>query len=194
MKQFDYLVIGGGSGGIASARRARQFKAKVGLIEIDRLGGTCVNVGCVPKKVMYNAACHAEFLRDHADYGFEAPLVKFNWSKLKQTRDEYIRRLNSIYQTNLEKDEIEIIRGKAKFAEDGSVIVQGVEGQQQCKGTHTLIAVGGTPIIPNDIEGAEYGTDSDGFFRFDDLPKQAKIFSKSFSLILGKWLWLELDI
>lgn len=175
MKQFDYLVIGGGSGGIASARRARQFKAKVGLIEIDRLGGTCVNVGCVPKKVMYNAACHAEFLRDHADYGFEAPLVKFNWSKLKQTRDEYIRRLNSIYQTNLEKDEIEIIRGKAKFAEDGSVIVQGVEGQQQCKGTHTLIAVGGTPIIPNDIEGAEYGTDSDGFFRFDDLPKKVVV-------------------
>uniref|UniRef100_A0A1I8BSN0 Glutathione-disulfide reductase n=1 Tax=Meloidogyne hapla TaxID=6305 RepID=A0A1I8BSN0_MELHA len=121
MKQFDYLVIGGGSGGIASARRARQFKAKVGLIEIDRLGGTCVNVGCVPKKVMYNAAFHAEFLRDHADYGFEAPLVKFNWSM------------------------------------------------------HTLIAVGGTPIIPKDITGAEYGTDSDGFFRFDDLPKKVVV-------------------
>lgn len=175
MKQFDYLVIGGGSGGIASARRARQFKAKVGLIEIDRLGGTCVNVGCVPKKVMYNAAFHAEFLRDHADYGFEAPLVKFNWSKLKQSRDEYIRRLNSIYQTNLEKDEIEIIRGKAKFAEDGSVVVKGVEGEQQCKGMHTLIAVGGTPIIPKDITGAEYGTDSDGFFRFDDLPKKVVV-------------------
>jgi glutathione reductase (NADPH) len=175
MKQFDYLVIGGGSGGIASARRARQFKAKVGLIEIDRLGGTCVNVGCVPKKVMYNAAFHAEFLRDHADYGFEAPLVKFNWSKLKQSRDAYIRRLNSIYQTNLEKDEIEIIRGKAKFLEDGSVLVQSAEGQQQCKGKHTLVAVGSTPIIPKDITGAEYGTDSDGFFRFEDLPKKVVV-------------------
>lgn len=78
-KEFDYLVIGGGSGGIASARRAREFNVSVGLVEFTRLGGTCVNVGCVPKKVMYNTAMHAEFIRDHADYGFDVTLNKFDW-------------------------------------------------------------------------------------------------------------------
>lgn len=176
MKQFDYLVIGGGSGGIASARRAREFKVNVGLIESERLGGTCVNVGCVPKKVMYNTALQAEFLRDHSDYGFEAPLMKFNWSKIKKTRDEYIRRLNSIYQSNLEKSEVEIIRGRAKFMDDGSVQVTRSDGTKDvCKGTHTLIAVGGTPHFPNDVPGAEYGTDSDGFFRFEELPKKTVV-------------------
>lgn len=79
VKEFDYLVIGGGSGGIASARRAREFGVSVGLIESGRLGGTCVNVGCVPKKVMYNCSLHAEFIRDHADYGFDVTLNKFDW-------------------------------------------------------------------------------------------------------------------
>uniref|UniRef100_A0A914HUF7 Glutathione reductase n=1 Tax=Globodera rostochiensis TaxID=31243 RepID=A0A914HUF7_GLORO len=163
-------------GGIASARRAREFNVKVGLIESERLGGTCVNVGCVPKKVMYNTATHAEFLRDHADYGFEAPLINFNWNKIKNSRDEYIRRLNSIYQTNLEKSNVEIIRGRAKFNNDGSVEVTRSDGSREtCKGEHTLIAVGGTPRIPKDVPGAEYGTDSDGFFRFEEMPKKTVV-------------------
>uniref|UniRef100_A0A183BHL3 glutathione-disulfide reductase n=1 Tax=Globodera pallida TaxID=36090 RepID=A0A183BHL3_GLOPA len=140
MKKFDYLVIGGGSGGIASARRAREFNVKVGLIESERLGGTCVNVGCVPKKVMYNTATHAEFLRDHADYGFEAPLLNFNWKILAtSTFDVSTRSIRPIWKSQ---------------TSDGS--------RETCKGEHTLIAVGGAPRIPKDVPGAEYGTDSDG--------------------------------
>lgn len=84
VKEFDYLVIGGGSGGIASARRAREFDVTVGLIERQRLGGTCVNVGCVPKKVMYNCALHTEYIRDHADYGFDVTYNGFSFPKIKQ--------------------------------------------------------------------------------------------------------------
>ncbi|KAL3117047.1 hypothetical protein niasHT_005130 [Heterodera trifolii] len=176
MKKFDYLVIGGGSGGIASARRAAEFKVKVGLIESERLGGTCVNLGCVPKKVMYNTAVHAEFLRDHADYGFDAMNVKFNWSKIKNSRDQYIRRLNSIYQTNLENSKVEIVRGRAKFNKDGSVEVSRSDGSKEtCQGTHTLIAVGGAPRIPKDVPGAEYGTNSDGFFGFEQMPNKTVV-------------------
>jgi glutathione reductase (NADPH) len=171
VKEFDYLVIGGGSGGIASARRAREFNATVGLIERQRLGGTCVNVGCVPKKVMYNTALHTEYIRDHADYGFDVTYNGFSFPKIKQSRDAYIRRLNGIYENNLKNSGVELIRGFGKFADDGTVEVDG----QKYKGKHTLIAVGGKPIIPKDVPGAEYGIDSDGFFDLEDLPKKTVV-------------------
>ncbi|RCN25304.1 pyridine nucleotide-disulfide oxidoreductase [Ancylostoma caninum] len=170
VREFDYLVIGGGSGGIASARRAREFGVSVALIEEGRLGGTCVNVGCVPKKVMYNCSMHAEFIRDHADYGFDVTLNKFDWSVIKKSRDEYIRRLNGIYENNLNGSKVELIRGRGAFAEDGTVEVNG----QKYRGRHTLIAVGGYPTIPN-IPGAEYGTDSNGFFELEKLPKKSVV-------------------
>ncbi|WKX88917.1 hypothetical protein Q1695_008505 [Nippostrongylus brasiliensis] len=170
VREFDYLVIGGGSGGIASARRAREFGASVALIESGRLGGTCVNVGCVPKKVMYNCSMHAEFIRDHADYGFDVTVNKFDWSIIKNSRDAYIRRLNGIYENNLNGSKVELIRGYGAFAEDGTVEVNG----EKYRGKHTLIAVGGYPTIPN-IPGAELGTDSDGFFELEKLPKRTVV-------------------
>ncbi|KAI1727473.1 pyridine nucleotide-disulfide oxidoreductase domain-containing protein [Ditylenchus destructor] len=171
-KEFDYLVIGGGSGGIASARRAREFgDVKVGLIETGRLGGTCVNVGCVPKKIMYNTALVSEFLRDAPDYGFDVEVKGFNWSKVKENRDAYIRRLNSIYETNLKASNVDLIRGYANFAAGGLVEVDG----KFYKGKHTLIAVGGQPRVPKDIPGASLGTDSDGFFDINDLPKKTVV-------------------
>ncbi|KAL6731629.1 hypothetical protein Aduo_002473 [Ancylostoma duodenale] len=170
VREFDYLVIGGGSGGIASARRAREFGVSVALIEEGRLGGTCVNVGCVPKKVMYNCSMHAEFIRDHADYGFDVTVNKFDWSVIKKSRDEYIRRLNGIYENNLSGSKVELIRGRGAFAEDGTVEVNG----QKYRGKHTLIAVGGYPTIPN-IPGAEYGKDSNGFFELEKLPKKSVV-------------------
>eukprot|EP00493_Phyllostaurus_siculus_P001913 UN01923 len=94
-KSFDYLVIGGGSGGIASARRAAEFGAKVALVESKRLGGTCVNVGCVPKKVMFNTALHAEMLADMKDFGFDVTCNGFDWGAIKTTRDNYVKRLNN---------------------------------------------------------------------------------------------------
>jgi glutathione reductase (NADPH) len=96
-KHYDYLVIGGGSGGVASARRAAGYGAKVGIVEVKALGGTCVNVGCVPKKVMWNAATVNEVIADAKHFGYDVPAYTFNWKYLKDVRDAYITRLNGIY-------------------------------------------------------------------------------------------------
>eukprot|EP00794_Sanderia_malayensis_P011014 gene11014-12178_t len=119
-RSFDYLVIGGGSGGIASARRAAEFGVKVALVESTRLGGTCVNVGCVPKKIMFNTAFHAEILNDMKDFGFNVTNNGFDWSHVKTARDNYIKRLNNIYKNNLDKSKVEIFQGAASFEEDGT--------------------------------------------------------------------------
>ena len=97
MKHFDYLVIGAGSGGMASARRAAAYGAKVGVVEKSALGGTCVNVGCVPKKVMWNVATVNEIIHDAGKFAFDVESVKFDWKKMKGMRDAYITRLNGIY-------------------------------------------------------------------------------------------------
>src|SRR5580704_5113124 len=98
---FDLIVIGGGSGGLACAQRAAEYGAKAAVIESHRLGGTCVNVGCVPKKVMWNASSVALSLADAGDYGFDVKVGGNDWAALKQKRDAYIARLNAIYARNL---------------------------------------------------------------------------------------------
>ncbi|KAG0221381.1 Glutathione reductase [Actinomortierella wolfii] len=172
-KIYDYLVIGGGSGGLASARRAASYGAKVGLIEgSGRLGGTCVNVGCVPKKVMWYTASIAEAVRDARQYGFpEALAGTFDWNTLKHKRDAYIKRLNGIYERNLEKDQVEYISGMASFVNKNTVTLGNGEEIQAKK---ILIAVGGHPIIPN-VPGAELGIDSDGFFDLEHQPKRVAV-------------------
>ncbi|KAJ1334881.1 glutathione-disulfide reductase [Batrachochytrium salamandrivorans] len=171
-RTFDYLVLGAGSGGIASARRAASYGAKVAIIENSRYGGTCVNVGCVPKKVMWNTASVAESLRDARAYGFDvAPDIPFAWSDLKSKRDAYIKRLNGIYTTNLGKDGIEMINGTASFVDPHNVSVNG----EIYHGKHVLIATGSSAWIP-DFEGAsEHGVTSDGFFELEFLPKKVAI-------------------
>ncbi|CAN7940979.1 unnamed protein product [Ixodes hexagonus] len=174
-RHFDYLVIGGGSGGIASARRAAEHGAKVALIEHGPLGGTCVNVGCVPKKLCYYCASHAELLKDHQDYGFAvtpaASPPAVDWAKFKAKRDEYILRLNGIYKANLIKSSVEIVKGKAVFTSPKTVRV----GSDAFTADHVLIATGGFPIGPPDVPGAEYGITSDGFFELTSLPKKAVV-------------------
>lgn len=167
---YDYLVIGGGSGGLASARRAAEFGVKVAIIEQGAWGGTCVNVGCVPKKVMFNAAAHAEYIRDHKDYGFNVEKKEFNFAKLKKARDDYIKRLNKIYAKNLENSKVDKILGHAKFTEDRCVEVN----DKKYFAPHILIATGGHPTVPA-IPGAEYGITSDGFFELEQLPKKAVV-------------------
>ncbi|KAG0238488.1 hypothetical protein B0O80DRAFT_392765 [Mortierella sp. GBAus27b] len=171
-KIYDYLVIGGGSGGLASARRAASYGAKVGLIEgSGRLGGTCVNVGCVPKKVMWNTASIAEAIHDAKEYGFpDVGEPKFDWFTLKNKRDAYIKRLNGIYERNLEKDSVEYITGIASFNKSGVVLDNG----EQLQAKKVLIAVGGRPIIPN-VPGAELGIDSDKFFDLEHQPKRVAV-------------------
>jgi glutathione reductase (NADPH) len=169
-KTFDYLVIGGGSGGIASAKRAAQLGAKVCLVEHGPLGGTCVNVGCVPKKIMFYSAMHSELIHDHVDYGYDVPATYFDWGKLKKKRDDYIKRLNGIYGNGLASAGVETIHGHAKFISAKEVAV----GDQILTASHILIATGSKPMIPN-VPGAEYGISSDGFFELTECPKKVVV-------------------
>eukprot|EP00090_Calanus_glacialis_P000776 TRINITY_DN10542_c0_g1_i2.p2 TRINITY_DN10542_c0_g1~~TRINITY_DN10542_c0_g1_i2.p2 ORF type:complete len:374 (-),score=126.99 TRINITY_DN10542_c0_g1_i2:621-1742(-) len=171
-KHFDYLVLGGGSGGIASARRAAEFGLSVGLIESARLGGTCVNVGCVPKKVMYYAAnLREEMMHDASDYGIELHgEVGMEWGKLVEKRDAYVERLNGIYQRNLDNSGVEVIRGWGKFVGEKKVIVDGTIYSAD----HILVAVGGKPALPA-IPGVEHGITSDGFFELKERPSRVVV-------------------
>ncbi|XP_065592527.1 glutathione reductase, mitochondrial [Cyrtonyx montezumae] len=172
---YELLVLGGGSGGLAGARRAAEMGVRVALVEPRRLGGTCVNVGCVPKKVMWNAAVHAEFIHDHPDYGFETPSVQFNWRTIKEKRDAYVRRLNDIYESNVAKARIDIIRGYGKFTSDPEPTIE-VNGKKYTA-PHILIATGGRPLVPRDCEvpGASLGITSDGFFDLEELPRHSVV-------------------
>ncbi|MFC3024283.1 glutathione-disulfide reductase [Vibrio zhugei] len=168
---FDYICIGGGSGGIASANRAAMHGAKVALIEAQDLGGTCVNVGCVPKKVMWHGAQVAEALNLYAaDYGFDVNVNNFNWAKLVENRQAYIGRIHQSYDRVLGNNDVSVIRGFAKFVDEKTVEVNG----EHYTADHILIAVGGRPSIPN-IPGAEHGIDSNGFFELDAQPKRVAV-------------------
>lgn len=171
---YDLLVIGCGSGGLAAARRAGSYGAKVAIFESGPLGGTCVNVGCVPKKVMFNTAHVAEALNDAAGYGFkfgDANKWQFDYAALKAKRDAYVKRLNGIYERNLDKDGVDLIRGKAKFVDAETLDCDG----KQYKGKKILIACGGTPNVPN-IPGKEFINTSDDFFNtLETLPKKCAV-------------------
>ncbi|MHB8455341.1 MAG: glutathione-disulfide reductase [Acidiferrobacterales bacterium] len=167
---FDYLVIGGGSGGIASARRAANHGARVALFERDRIGGTCVNRGCVPKKVMWNAAGIAATLNDASDYGFDLTTRAFDWNRIKTARDSYIGHLNATYHRGLEKSEVAEIAGSAHFADTRTLMV----GGNHYTADHILIATGSTPHVP-DLPGAELGITSDGFFELESQPRRVAV-------------------
>src|SRR5216683_5462450 len=163
---FDLISVGGGSGGLACAQRAAEYGAKACVIESLRLGGTCVNVGCVPKKVMWNAADIADGLEDAAEYGFRLGAGEpHDWPLLKSKRDAYVLRLNGIYESNLAKRHIEIVRGRGSFVNGRTVQV----ADRTLTAPHILIAVGGRPMLP-DIPGAELGITSDDFFELQERP------------------------
>jgi NADPH-dependent 2,4-dienoyl-CoA reductase/sulfur reductase-like enzyme len=166
----DLIVIGGGSGSIAMANRAASYGAKVALIEAGRLGGTCVNVGCVPKKIMWNAASIAHVFHEAGDYGFTAKLERFDWGALKKSRDDYVAWLNGRYQAGLEKNGVEWIRGRARFDGPRAVAVNGA----RLEAPNIAIATGGRPIIPA-WKGAELGITSDGFFELPRQPRRVAI-------------------
>ncbi len=169
-KQFDFLVIGGGSGGIAAARRASQYGAKCAVVEQHKLGGTCVNVGCVPKKVMWTTSRIAEILEDAPDYGFSIVRNGFDWATIKKSRDDYIARLNRIYESNLQNASVEFIAGTARFTSANTLQV----GNDVLRAPHTLIATGSKPVMPN-IPGSEHAISSDGFFKMENLPQKVVI-------------------
>lgn len=170
-RHYDYIAIGGGSGGIASINRAAMYGKKCAIIEDNHLGGTCVNLGCVPKKVMWYGAQVAEAMNKYApDYGFDVDVKGFDFKKLVETRQKYIGNIHRSYDNNLAKNNVEVIQGYAKFVDAKTVEVNG----EHITADHILIATGGRPVFP-DIKGAEYGIDSDGFFALEELPERVAI-------------------
>jgi glutathione reductase (NADPH) len=153
---FDLVVIGGGSGGLACAQRAADYGARVALVEPGPLGGTCVNVGCVPKKVMFYAATVAGHIDDAAGYGFSVLRQGHDWLALKRSRDAYVRRLNGIYAANLERRAIEHVRAPGRFADARTVVA----GGEVLAAPRVVIATGGRPIVP-DLPGAGLGITSE---------------------------------
>jgi glutathione reductase (NADPH) len=168
--RYDLVVIGGGSGGLACAQRATEYGARVALVESARLGGTCVNVGCVPKKVMWNAAQIAHAAHDAVHYGFDLTLSGHDWGALRVARDAYITRLNGIYERNLAHRKVELVRGHAAFAGPNEVRV----GDRLLEAPHVVIATGGRPSVPP-IPGAGHGITSDGFFELAERPRRIAV-------------------
>jgi glutathione reductase (NADPH) len=168
--KYDYIVIGGGSGGIASARKAASFGVKVLLVEGKHIGGTCVNVGCVPKKIMWNTAELAESIHDASDYGFNVEYKNFDLKKLKGDRDAFIEKLHGIYEKNLKGSGVERINGFAEFVNEKEIEVNG----EKYTADHILISTGGYPVIP-DLPGSEFGITSDGVFNLEKIPAKVAI-------------------
>lgn len=178
---FDYIVIGGGSGGIASARRAALHGAKVALVEAGRLGGTCVNVGCVPKKLMFHAAEMRAAVDMLPFYGIvtgsDPADARVDLKALKERRDAYVAKLNGIYARNLQASGVEHFHGWGRWEGDGNVSVS-LSGDEPhtvaLKAKHVLLAPGGKPWMPP-IPGVEHSISSDGFFDLATLPATAVV-------------------
>jgi len=170
LETYDLIVIGGGSGGLAHAQRAADNGVNVAVVEYAPLGGTCVNVGCVPKKIMWQTAHHADQARHAPDFGFDLTVSGHDWAELKNRRDQYIARLNGIYENNLANRNITTIHGKARFVGPHAVEVDGREYSAK----RIVIATGGYPIVPR-IHGAELGITSDGFFELEAMPRRVAL-------------------
>lgn len=164
-QEYDLIVIGAGSGGVRAARMSAAFGANVAVVESRYLGGTCVNVGCVPKKLFSYAAHFAEDFHDAQGFGWQSGPVTFDWATLRDNKTREIQRLNGIYQTLLEKPGVDIIRGHGRLISPREVQV----GEPVYRARNILLAVGGWPFVP-DIPGREHAITSNEIFYLDALP------------------------
>jgi len=169
-QQYDVIVIGAGSGGLAVAETAARSGKRVAMIEGNKIGGTCVNNGCVPKKVMWYAASLAHAVDDAAAFGINVRRGDTDWRKLVAGRDEYVRNINDYWNAYVDESGIDRIRGYARFVDAGTVEVDG----EKYSAEHIVIATGGQPIVPP-VPGAELGITSDGFFRLSEQPKRVAV-------------------
>ena len=169
-ESFDLVVIGGGSGGLAHAQRAVEYGARAAVVESGPLGGTCVNVGCVPKKVMWYAASLAQDAELAKSFGFDIDVKHHDWSLLKERRDAYVKRLNGIYENNLDKRDVTLLKGHARFVDAHTIAV----GDRRYSADRMVIATGGVPIVP-DVPGADLGLTSDGFFELEQRPQRVAL-------------------
>lgn len=182
-QHYDLIAIGAGSGGLSVVEKAAKHGAKCAVVEVnDDLGGTCVNRGCVPKKVMWFAANLAHAQHDAQDYGFATIPGKLDWGKLVNKRDNMIGGITDWYMDSfLSEAGIDLIQGQARFVDAKTLDVNG----ETYTADHIVISTGGRPIVPTDISGAEHGISSDGFFELDEQP--AKV-----AVVGGGYIALEL--
>jgi glutathione reductase (NADPH) len=167
---FDLFAIGGGSGGIASARRAAEYGAKVGIAECDRLGGTCVNRGCIPKKLMVYASHFPYQFREAQGFGWSPVESSFDWSKMINAVNNELDRLNGIYQRMLDNSKVQLFRGYATLLDPHTIEI----GDTKVTADKILIAVGGHPVKP-DVPGIEHTIVSDDMFNLKEQPKRIVI-------------------
>jgi glutathione reductase (NADPH) len=167
---FDFFVIGGGSGGVRAARTAASLGVKVGIAESFRYGGTCVIRGCVPKKLLVQASHYAEDFEDAAGFGWTVPPAALDWPRLVVAKEQEITRLSGIYQTLLQNSGVQIFQGHARFEDPYTLSVNG----QRITARHVLIATGGTPALP-DIPGIEHAITSNEAFDLPSLPRRVLV-------------------
>lgn len=170
MTEFDLFVIGGGSGGIRAARVAAELGARVVLAEARALGGTCVNLGCIPKKLLVYASRFRQEFQDATGFGWQNVLQQFDWATLIHNKDAAIRRLNGLYERTLTEAGVGIVRGWARLLDAHTVVV----GEQSFRARHVLIATGGRPSVP-DLPGREFVITSDDAFHLATLPRRVLI-------------------
>lgn len=174
-QHFDLIAIGAGSGGLSVTERAARYGARCAVVESRDLGGTCVNVGCVPKKIMWYAANLVHALEDAQSYGFSIREIAFDWAALKAKREAYIRGINDWYHTYLADSDVTLIRGVGHLVDAHTVEVDG----QHYTADHIVLATGGEPIVP-DIAGAELGITSDGFFEMQAPPSRVAVIGSGY--------------
>ena len=173
MERFDcdLFVIGGGSGGVRAARMAAQRGARVLLAECAALGGTCVNVGCIPKKLYSHAAQYGADFGDAAGFGWDLEPARFDWARLRRNRAREIDRLNGVYEHLLRSAGVELLRGWATLCDAHTVQVATADGTTRWRARHILVATGGTPSVPR-FPGCEHVLTSDQMFDLDPFPRR----------------------
>jgi len=174
-KHFDLITIGGGSGGLAVAEKAAQHGKQVAVVEMAKMGGTCVNNGCVPKKVMWYAANLAHAVDDANAFGITAQRGATDWKKLVSGRQQYISNINSYWDGYVDKSGITRINGQARFIDNSHIEVDG----QKYSAEHIVIATGGRPIVPP-VPGAHLGITSDDFFELEQQPKKVAVIGSGY--------------
>tara|TARA_Y100000815_G_scaffold66799_1_gene56067 strand:+ start:167 stop:1558 length:1392 start_codon:yes stop_codon:yes gene_type:complete len=167
---FDLFVIGAGSGGVRAARFAAGYGARVAVAESRYLGGTCVNVGCVPKKLLVYGAHYAEDIHEAKGYGWTIDGARFDWASLIANKDREIQRLNGIYKNLLTDSGVTLLQAHARLVDPHTVEVDG----KHYSAEHILIATGGWPFVP-DIPGREHAITSNEAFYLDELPRRVLV-------------------
>ncbi len=170
--EYDLFVIGAGSGGVRAARMAAAEGVRVGIAEDRYLGGTCVNVGCVPKKLYSYAAHFHDSFDDAAGFGWElAAPATFNWMTLRENKKGEIKRLNGIYQRLLEGADVTLFNARATVMDEHTVMLRSDQGEQRISAARILVATGGWPWVP-DFPGCEYAIDSNQVFDLETFPER----------------------